>query len=691
VDLPPSQSRAPESHWGTPLTIAVALGLLALAVALGLQDIRSFDYWWQLRTGELIAATGAVPKTDVYTYTVPGSRYIDIHWLHQLGLHGLHSLGGHAAVVVGKAVLISLLVAILGTIGWRRERAAVTGLGLGLALLVAADRLMPRPELPTFVCLAALLALCHRFERRGDAWIYAVIPVQIVWVNVHGLFAVGLAVLAIYLAGELLRPLVQPGAALRKERIRRLLAVTALATLASLLNPNFVDGALYPIQQLGMIGPAEERGIFGSVIAELLPPLGAEEQRRGIAIPLFAALAGLSLAAIALNWRRTRGADPLLWVAFLYLALSAHRNMALFALVAGPLIVVNLNEFLDSRPPHAARSRVAAVLVTGLLAFASFDVASGGFYRRIGSVREAGLGVVDFYYPIGAGEWIARERPPGPICHHMADGGYLIWRLWPDYSVMVDGRLEVFGAERFIELQVTSPERFRALDAEYGFGTVLVHYSLVQSGRLLRWLHLNSNWRLTFLDDVAAVFVRVGAEPPPWPAVDLDAKPLFAPLPDERGVRDVARRQARTNFYIALRRYDEALELWEESRKRHPDLPNGAIVHATLLHRAGFPAAAEAILRSLVEEHPGDPVLLAQVGDLRLEAGDRTAAKAFYARSREIDPDRDYTLLRTGMIAESEGDLEQAAMLYARVDAVNPPTSPIAQYARARLAALAGR
>ena len=40
-------------------------------------------------------------------------------------------------------------------------------------------------------------------------------------------------------------------------------------------------------------------------------------------------------------------------------------------------------------------------------------------------MREAGFGVLDFFYPVGAAEWIARERPPGPICHHMADGALL--------------------------------------------------------------------------------------------------------------------------------------------------------------------------------------------------------------------------------------------------------------------------
>ena len=77
------------------------LCLLALAATLGLQKIRSNDYWFHLRTGALIAETGAVPHVDPYSYTAAGSPWIDVHWLHQLGLHGLYSLGGHDAVVLG--------------------------------------------------------------------------------------------------------------------------------------------------------------------------------------------------------------------------------------------------------------------------------------------------------------------------------------------------------------------------------------------------------------------------------------------------------------------------------------------------------------------------------------------------------------------------------------------------------------
>ena len=120
--------------------------LLLLAASLALQDIRTHDYWWHLRAGQLIAETGAVPRHDPFTYTVPGARWIDIHWLYQLALQPLFAAGGHAAVVLSQLVLVALLLAALAPIGYRSERAWLSVVALTLAMLIVANRIQARPE-----------------------------------------------------------------------------------------------------------------------------------------------------------------------------------------------------------------------------------------------------------------------------------------------------------------------------------------------------------------------------------------------------------------------------------------------------------------------------------------------------------------------------------------------------------------
>ena len=669
------------------LALAPWLALAALALSLGFQKIRAFDYWWHLRTGALIAETGAVPRVDPYTYTVPGARWIDVHWLHQLGLHALHGAGGHTAVVLAKVGCVAALVAILAPIGWRRERSLVSVAALALMLLLAGDRFMPRPELPTFICLAALLALLDRFERRGDAWVYAIVAVQLVWVNVHGLFALGLALCAIHLGAELVRPWIQPEARLRPERLRRLTAVSVLAALVSLLNPNGLDGALYPIQQLGMIGPPEDRGVFGSLIAELIPPIGGTRRQYPLSVALFGVMAVGSFAAMAFNWRRLRGADPLVWVAFLYLALGAQRNIALFAIAVAPIAVRNGNQFFDAwrgRRLEPWPIVSAAALVVALLAV---DVARGAFFPRLGSLREPGIGVMEVIHPVAAADWIARERPPGPIFHHMADGGYLIWRLYPDYPVMVDGRLEIFGPDTFVSLQASDSVRFRALDAQYAFGTVLLHYGFIDFSELMRWLYLNSNWQLVFVDDVAVVFQRV-PQGQITPDLDVDAPELFPALDERPSVSNRIRLLSRINFYASLHRFERALELWQQAAERFPDLREGSVVHAYLLHRNGQTAAAQAILRDALTRQPRDASLHTRIGDLHLETGDVQAAAALYERAFELDPDFSYALFRLAQVAELEGDPDQALRLYLQVYVRSLASGSLGGLAASRIAVL---
>jgi hypothetical protein len=57
-----------------------------------------------------------------------------------------------------------------------------------VALTIASPRFVPRPELVSFGLLGAYLWLLER--RPIGRHIYLLVPLQVVWVNSHGLFAV---------------------------------------------------------------------------------------------------------------------------------------------------------------------------------------------------------------------------------------------------------------------------------------------------------------------------------------------------------------------------------------------------------------------------------------------------------------------------------------------------------------------
>jgi len=561
-------------------TLAAAVAAVSIAVlswVLSDRPILDTDYFWHLRTGALIADTGAVPQVDPYSYSATGARWIDLHWLFQLGLHQLYELGGHAANRTAGFVLGLLVIGISAVGLWRSDRAAVCGLALALLVVTACVRFILRPDTVSLVLAAAVLLLLRRDEVKSDRWVVAIVPIQLLWANLHGFQAVGLALVALALGAELASPWLLGGRRVRRDRAQRLGLVLALGAAAALVNPNGLDGALLPFRQLTMIGPAETRGVFGHAIDELRSPLAALDVHSAPALAAFAALAVLSLAALLLDRRGFSLFDALVWLAFFALALSAVRNIALFAVGAAPIFATHFARWLDdtSRIPRA-RQRVAGVATLAAIVVAVGAVVAVDAARAGGPRGTSDPALADFWFAERAVDWIARERPPGPIYHRMGDGGFLIWRLWPTYPVLADGRLEVYGEALYEDLEVTGdggPDTFQRLDARYRFGTALIHFGLFRDLSLLSWLGVQPEWRLVHLDEVAAVFVRVGPEGSvPWPAVNLGSAIVFEPLePRPPHPIDLWRRKSRISILTALGRIDAARALLELSRAQYDD------------------------------------------------------------------------------------------------------------------------
>ena len=163
------------------------------------------DLWWHLAAGREMIRRGAVPRTDVFSSTLPGTPWIDFEWLSQAAMYVLWKAGGLWALY-GAKILLSL--SVLGVLGWTFRRLGARG-----AVLVAAcwaaffalrPRLFERTELATLNCLAFLvfLVLAARSPGRArKALPWALSGMMVLWVNLHAGFIYGLAALAAFAVG----------------------------------------------------------------------------------------------------------------------------------------------------------------------------------------------------------------------------------------------------------------------------------------------------------------------------------------------------------------------------------------------------------------------------------------------------------------------------------------------------------
>jgi hypothetical protein len=494
------------------LLVAVPLCILAFA----LHTLVAYDIWWQLKTGEWIITHG-FPDTDPFSYAFPDQPWIELRWLFTVAAYGLFRVGGVNLLIVGKAIV---LLAAFWLMGWSRPRTPRWLLVLALLLTLAAahSRFFVRPELITYLFLPLFLVCLFRYRQNGQVgWLMPLPLVQVIWTNSHTLFILGPVLVWLFVLGEGVGLALRPR--LQKRVTRGQLPVTsagwqrvgitaALVTLVCFLNPYGVQGVLFPFQLLREIGQGHA---FATLIDEFRSPWAFAGFN--LTFVSFSLLILLSGGSLALNWRRWPLSLGLIWLAFLYLAFLAIRNVPLFAFVAGITLILNLGDALEdgviaaaSHPLMAWSARLSAVIFT--LVMIPLQL-TNAYYRP--TERQFGLGVTNERFPIRAVSFIQEQNLPGPLLHNLGDGGYVLFALG-EKSVFSDGRLEVYTPEQVtgaIGLFQQGGE-LPTVAEQFGINTILLRHG--DDRNVLLALLDNPDWVPVYYDHLHVVYLRVSPE-----------------------------------------------------------------------------------------------------------------------------------------------------------------------------------
>ena len=435
---------------------------LLLAFLVGCVEIEDPDIWWHLRTGQLIYERGEVPRHDWFTYTNPESAWIDLHWGFQLIAAALWSLGGAAALVSVKALLgaATLAIAVFSSRGgaaWRRTVACWLP-----ALLIFSGRNQVRPEMLSFLFLALELAIVAQLRQRPRRawWLPAI---QTLWINVHGLFVLGLVVWGCFLADAVVRKWRNDRRPSRAQEPRddfRLWAGVTLAMgAAALVNPYGYRGALFPFTLLRRI-QGVDRGFYRQFaeefdgLAEFIGAHGLLAGLTNVTIAMTLVLAALGAASfVRLAWRGKFDLyRALAFAAFGYLAWQSSRNSALFAIAGGWVVAKNFAELSPAEPPTASPRRfqfgaVALAASLGLL-IASMPTDLFWTLARSESPRRFGFGEAPNVFGHESARFLGRQGMPRNVfAVDQGEAAVYIFHDGPERRVFADGRLEVNSRE----------------------------------------------------------------------------------------------------------------------------------------------------------------------------------------------------------------------------------------------------
>ncbi|NNJ13140.1 hypothetical protein EKD04_022710 [Chloroflexales bacterium ZM16-3] len=434
------------------------------------------DFWWHMATGRLIVESGQIPTVDSFSYTRAGEPFYNQSWLGQLLMYGLYKLGGAPLVILAQAALLAGTYGLLLRLCLRRSGR----LRLSVAFLLVAtmpasfDNWIVRPQtyaLALFVAYLYVLDGWRSGSRESGVgsresgvgsrglWILPVLGV--IWVNLHGSFVLGGALIGLTFVGEGLRRFVadrrEEGEWARRPvgraedvldrppppdrpPLRQLFLAGALTGAAWLINPG-------GFQVIGYV-----RNLLGSSAVTQLVTEWAPQTVRGVGGVVFFLFVMVGVVLLAYAPRRPDPVDMLVAGAFFWLALGAVRNNIWFVAVATPLLVNQLASWVprDERPAFQGATVINAALagVIGLMLLLALPWVK----PTLGLPPELG-DLLAPETPVAAVSFLEGEpQPPKRLFHEMSYGSYLIWAD-PQQKVWADPRIELYPLEQWLDYQ----------------------------------------------------------------------------------------------------------------------------------------------------------------------------------------------------------------------------------------------
>ena len=324
---------------------------------------------------------------------------------------------------------------------------------------------------------------------------------MVFWANLHGAFIAGLVIWALVFLGELLE---KPK---NWSQLRVLIWIGPSSILASLLNP---DGLGIWKTGLGFLG----NQYLVSHTAEYLPP-----DFQDPAFWPFLLVIGLSILVLGLSQRRMNYAHLFLVGSWTAMALYSARNIPLYVVVVIPILCdLGAKLIKEARGSKVAdwflglQDRITLTensIQGGLMAVLSVALS---LYLLVIGVRLDFQGVGNYFsednFPVQAVDWIDGTQLEGNGFNYFPWGGYLLYQLWPDYLVFIDGQTDFYGEEltREYEQVITMQPGWQMVFSEFDVQWVIMPVD----SPLASYLSESEDWMTLYQDQTANIFSLIG-------------------------------------------------------------------------------------------------------------------------------------------------------------------------------------
>lgn len=484
--------------------LAILVWLFMSSGAAGWQGLLlDADAGWHMRTGQYILDHHAVPHQDLYSFSKPGAAWYAWEWGSDVLFGWLQRLAGLKAVVLFTGVILAgFATTLMRRMIWRGVHVFVA---LAVALLsvgAASIHFLARPHIFTLLFLSISVWLIQADREKQGRRIWLLVPLTVLWTNLHGGFLALIALLGLCAIGTAVEAFAakEVWGGLWWRNAGRYLGLAAACAAASLVNPYGYKLHQHMYQYL-------RSDWIKTVIQEFMSPSFRNENMMQFEILLL-----VGLIAAAGLFRNRRIAEGLWIVFFAHMALSSVRHVPVYVTVVGPLIAYEIAGWWKSWTHGAPKksfpaifNHMAADAAPGFRRTSIWPLAVVTALVATGAPIPWPKDFPDINFPIQ----IVHEHEPQILASRVLTtdqwADYLIY-VNPHQKVFVDGRSDFYGPEtgnEYIDLVNGGPD-WQATMKKYNFNLVL----LPREMPVVQLLKTQPDWRVSADDGKRILLVR---------------------------------------------------------------------------------------------------------------------------------------------------------------------------------------
>lgn len=463
--------------------------------------LRDFDIWFHIKSGELFLSQGFLSVKEVFSHAAYGREWITFEWLFQILSYQVSRIGLWAIPywISGWVVLgYFFLFRILGDV---YKTSLLTRLVLAFVFWVSTyefNTARPHTVAYTFLIIHIYLILARIYLHKRWLWYSPILT--LIWTNMHstGFLSWGFLLafsLTLYLQWAITK--IQS----YKQTAHELLVLMGINGIITLLPPM----GLADYRLLWRF--FTEREFLGYFISEWGSP---QDNPFGFTIYSTSVAVTFILAIGIAIWERKSIASltALPFVVMILVGYTATRNIYLGTLGLCILFGSSIEKLIHKI--NVKHKYWVTILLTTIAI---------GFYLWVYSLKYNSVYTNRLYYPLQATEFIKSQRLSGNMFNDYNYGSYMLYRLYPDQHVFIDGRADVYECcemRDYLQLAANKhmkDEAYRqfldTLWKKYDISYAVIVTTKHNVMRRISTLLMNdSQWSLVFWDDDSQIFVR---------------------------------------------------------------------------------------------------------------------------------------------------------------------------------------